>query len=66
VIRRHRLPDCIVLLELFVGLHEVVNPILEVVKHANLHCMEEVRVREVAHDRRYMSKHVQSSVNMAR
>jgi hypothetical protein len=47
-------------------LHEVENPLLEVVKHADLHCMEEVGLREVAHDTGIMSKHVESSVNMAR
>ena len=47
-------------------LHEVENPLLEVVKHADLHCMEEVRLREVAHNSGNMSKHVESSVNMAR
>jgi len=46
-------------------LHEVENPLLEVVKHADLHCMEEVGLREVAHNTGNMSKHVESSVNMA-
>jgi len=49
-----------------VRLHEVENPLLEVIKHADLHCMEEVGLREVAHDKGNMSKHVESSVNMAR
>jgi hypothetical protein len=44
----------------------VENPLLEVVKHADLHCMEEVALREVVHDTGNMSKHVESSVNMAR
>jgi len=47
-------------------LHEVKNPLLEVVKHADLHGMEEVGLREVAHDTGNMSKHVESSVDMAR
>ena len=47
-------------------LHEVENPLLEVIKHADLHCMEEVGLREVAHDTGNMSKHIESSVNMAR
>ena len=47
-------------------LHEVENPLLEVVKHADLHCMEEVGLREIAHNTGNMSKHVESSVNMAR
>jgi hypothetical protein len=46
-------------------LYEVDNPPLEVVKHANLHCMEEVGLREVAHNTGNMSKHVEFSVNMA-
>jgi len=48
-----------------VHLHEVENPLLEVVKHADLHCMEEVGLREVTHDTGNMSKQVESSVNMA-
>jgi len=47
-------------------LHEVENPLLEVVKHADLHCMEEVGLREVVHNTGNMSKHLESSVNMAR
>jgi hypothetical protein len=47
-------------------LHEVDNPLLEVVNHADLHCMEEVRLREVAHDTGNISEHVESSVDMAR
>ena len=46
-------------------LHEVQNQLLEVIKHADLHFMEEVGLREVAHDTGNMSKHVESSVNMA-
>jgi hypothetical protein len=46
-------------------LHEVENQFLEVVKHADLHCMEEVGRREVAPNTGNMSKHVESSVNMA-
>jgi hypothetical protein len=40
----------------FVSLHEVEKPLLEVVKHADLHWMEEVGLREVAHDTGIMSK----------
>jgi len=47
-------------------LHEVENPLLEVVKHADLHCLEEFGLREAAHNARNMSKHGESSVNMAR
>jgi hypothetical protein len=49
---------------MFVRLHETQNPLLEVVKHADLNCMEEVRLREVAHDTGDVSKHIESSVNM--
>jgi len=49
-----------------VCLHEVENPLLEVIKHADLHCMEEVGLREVTHDTGNMSKHIESSVNMVR
>jgi len=49
-----------------VRLLEVENPLLEVIQHADLHCMEEVGLMEVAHDTGNMSKHVESSVNMAR
>jgi hypothetical protein len=44
--------------------HDVENPIVEVVKHANLHCMEEVGLREGAHDTGNMLKHGEFSVNM--
>jgi len=49
-----------------VRLHEVENALLEVVMHADLHCMKEVGLREVAHNTGNVSKHVESSVNMAR
>lgn len=45
-------------------LHEVGNPLVERVTHANLHCMEVVRLWEVAHDTENMSKYVQSLLNM--
>ena len=41
-------------------------PLLEVVKHADLHCMEEVGLLEVTHNTGNMSKHFESLVNMAR
>ena len=44
---------------------EVENPLPEVVKHADLHCMEEVGYGEVGHNTGNMSKQVESSVNMA-
>jgi hypothetical protein len=44
----------------------VENPLLEVVKHADLHCMEKVRLREVAHNTGNMLKNIESSVDMAR
>jgi len=49
-----------------VRLHEVENPLQEVMKHADMHCMEEVGLREVAHNTGNMLKRVEFSVNMAR
>ena len=46
-------------------LHEVKNPQLEVVMYADLHCMKEVGLREVAHDTGNMSKHIESYLIMA-
>ena len=46
-------------------LHEVENLLLEVVKYANLHWMDEVRLREVTHNTGNMLKHIESSVNIA-
>jgi hypothetical protein len=42
----------------------VENPLLEVVKHADLHCMKEVGLGEVTHNTGNVSKHVDSLVNM--
>ena len=41
------------------------NPLLEVVKHADMHYMEEVWLREVPDNTGNMSKQVESMVNMA-
>jgi len=49
-----------------VRLHEVENPLLGVIKHADLGGMEEVGLWDVAHDTGKMSKHVECSVNMSR
>jgi len=49
-----------------VRLHEVENPLLELVQHADLHCIEEVGLREVPHNTGNVSKQVESSLNMAR
>ena len=46
-------------------LHEVENPLLEVVKLAELHCIEEVGLWEVTRNRRNMSIHIESPLNMA-
>jgi hypothetical protein len=46
-------------------LHEGDNLPLEVVKHADLHWMKEVSLKEVAHNSGKMSRHVETSVNMA-
>jgi hypothetical protein len=48
-----------------VRLHEVDNPLLDVIKNADLHCMEEFTLREVTHNTENMSKQDESSVNMA-
>ena len=66
MVSRHGEPDCIVHFEPFVCVHEVENPLLEVVKHADLHCMEQVGLQVMTHNIGIMSKHVESSVNMAR
>ena len=64
MVSRNGYPDYIELVELFVCLHEVQNPLLEAVKHAELYCMEEeVGLREVTHDKGNMSKPIQSLVN---
>jgi hypothetical protein len=47
-------------------LHEVESALLEEVKHAGLHCMQEIGHQEVAHDTGNMSKHVKFGVHMAR
>jgi hypothetical protein len=44
----------------------VENPLLEMIKHTNLHRIEEVGLREVAHDTGNMLIHIEISVNMAR
>jgi len=43
----------------------VENPLLEVAKQADLQWIEEVGLREIAHNTGNMSKHVEFSVNMA-
>lgn len=40
------------------------NPRLQVVKHADLYCMEEVRLRDVYQDRESRSKYVESAMIM--
>jgi len=47
-----------------VHLCEVETPRLGVAEHADLHCMEEGGLKEVAHDTGNMSKHIGSSVIM--
>jgi hypothetical protein len=47
-------------------LPEAKNPLLEAVKHADLHCMEEVELQEVAHNTGNIAKHIETLVNMAR
>jgi hypothetical protein len=48
------------------SLQEVENPLLEVVKHTYLHCMEEVGDREVVHNTGNVLQHIESSLNMVR
>jgi hypothetical protein len=43
----------------------VENSLLELVKHADLHCMEEVGLGEVVYDTANRSNHVDSAVKMA-
>ena len=45
---------------------EAENPLLEVNTDGDLHHMEEVGLREVAHNTANMSKHFEYSVNIAR
>ena len=47
-------------------LHALENPLLEVSKHDDLHCMEDDGFRDVAHDTGNVSKNLDSLVNMAR
>jgi hypothetical protein len=47
-------------------LREVEKPLLVVVKHVDLHSVEEVGLMEVADNTGNMLNHVESSVNMAR
>jgi hypothetical protein len=65
MVSRHGYPDYILPVEPFVGLHEVENQLLKVVKHADLHCMEVGGLWKVAHDSGNMSKFIQFLVNMA-
>jgi len=53
-------------MKLFVHLHEVENPLLEVVKHANPHYMKKVTLWEVAQHTGNMSKHIEFSLDKAR
>jgi hypothetical protein len=43
----------------------VENPLVEVVKHADLHWMEDVGLGEVAQDTGNILTHIEFSVNMA-
>ena len=45
-------------------LDDVENPLLEVVQHADQHCMEKIGLQVVAHNTGNMSKHGESLVNM--
>jgi len=45
--------------------HEVENLLVQVVKHVDMHCVEEVGLREVDHNTGNMSKQVESFMNTA-
>jgi hypothetical protein len=47
-----------------VPVDEVKNPVLEVVKHADPHCMKKVSPREITHDIANILKDVDFSVNI--
>jgi hypothetical protein len=49
-----------------VRLHEVDNPLLDVMKYADLNWIEEIRLWEVAHDTENLSKPRESLVKLAR
>jgi hypothetical protein len=49
-----------------VRIREVKNPLREVMKVADLHCMEEVGLQEFGHDSGNVLNHVELSVKMAR
>jgi hypothetical protein len=49
-----------------VSLPDVENALLEVLKHADLHFIEEVGLRGIAHNTGNASKHVYCSVDVAR
>jgi hypothetical protein len=66
VVSRHGEPDCLVLVEPFVRLHDVENPILVVTTYPYWDCMEVVGHWVVADDTANVSNQVESSVNMAR
>jgi hypothetical protein len=47
-------------------LNDVENPSVEVVKHANLHCVEDVGLWEIPHNTGNMSTHVAFWVHITR
>jgi hypothetical protein len=49
-----------------VWLHEVENPLLKLVKLADLHCIDEGGFREVTHNPGNVLKRLKFSVNMVR
>jgi len=65
MVSRHGNPDCSVLVKPSVHLHEEENPLLQLVKHGDLNCIEEVGHGEVAHHTWNISKNMHSSVEMA-
>jgi hypothetical protein len=65
VATRHRSRYCIVLVEPFMLLHEVENPLLVVFSHADLHRGEDVFHSKIAHHTGNASNEVSSIVNLA-
>jgi len=60
-----RIPDCIENVKPFMRLYEMEYPVLDLVKHANQHFKEVVRLHEIAHNTWNLSKHIELMVKMA-
>jgi hypothetical protein len=58
MVSRQEEPDHIVHEKPFMSPHEVENPHLGVIKNANVHCMEKIQGREVAHRVGHMATNI--------